>query len=110
MRTTEALISSLRARANGGCGLYDNWRDVYSKDLFREAADRLEELQKEVERLNSCVKTEDEVKAIARETIRQELSNVVNPYEEEIKRLTELNKQLRLLHKKPDPRRIYNAE
>lgn len=107
MRTTEVLISSLRARAMSSSSSQNPWRD---SDLFCEAADRLEELQKEVERLNSCVKTEDEVKAIARETIRQELSNVVNPYEEEIKRLTELNKQLRLLYKKSDPRRIYNAE
>lgn len=107
MRTTEDLIERLRECAKtGNFGMSGRHGGIYTTTLLlNEAADRLEELQKEVERLNSCVKTEDEVRAIAQETIRplmkQMIDEAVKPYEEKIKYLTELNHQLNILRKMP---------
>lgn len=97
MKTTEQLVSELRECGRGGDCL-----SLYATaTLLNEAADRLEELQKEVERLNSCVKSEDEVRAIAQETIRplmkQMIDEAVKPYEDTIKELQERNRRQALL-------------
>lgn len=105
MKTTEQLASELREHGRSG-----NRLSLYATTtLLNEAAERLEELQKEVERLNSCVKSEDEVRAIAQETIRplmkQMIDEAVKPYEDTIKELQErIRRQSQLLSLNNIPR------
>ena len=50
---------------------YSNDWTICNELLAKDALDLINRQQAEIERLNACVKTEDEVRAIAKETIQQ---------------------------------------